>query len=184
MRSVKAAIIYFMQNLLGKIGAGPKIFAIDNMAAIFNLRCYSSILSDISQNIASANGVFVNTVNIRILEDVHKDVHELDWLNLMGTQIIIPPEFKIPNLESMLKLNPVEAKKLALLTINNRMFLIKQDGRIIAAELSIGGLQGMTRFLSSGKLEIEAYEKIIKQYPSNQPEDWVGPLYDELNNIT
>jgi len=184
MRSVKAAIIYFMQNLLGKIGAGPKIFAIDNMAAIFNLRCYSSILSDISQNIASANGVFVNTVNIRILDDVHKDVHELDWLNLMGTQIIIPPEFKIPNLESMLKLNPVEAKKLALLTINNRMFLIKQDGRIIAAELSIGGLQGMTRFLSSGKLEIEAYEKIIKQYPSNQPEDWVGPLYDELNNIT
>ena len=84
----------------------------------------------------------------------------------------------------MLKLNPVEAKKLALLTINNRMFLIKQDGRIIATELSIGGLQGMTRFLSSGKLEIEAYEKIIKQYPSNQPEDWVGPLYDELNNIT
>ena len=40
MRSVKAAIIYFMQNLLGKIGTGPKIFAIDNMAAIFNLRCY------------------------------------------------------------------------------------------------------------------------------------------------
>lgn len=184
MRSVKAAIVYFMQNLLVKIGEGPKIFAIDNMAAIFNLRCYSSILSDISQNIASANGVFVNTVNIRILEDMYKNSHGLDWLNLMGTQIIIPPEFKIPNLESMLQLTPAEAKKLATLTINTRMFLIKQDGRIIAAELSIGGLQGMTRFLSSGKLEIEVYEKIIRQYPSNQPEDWVGPLYDELNNIT
>ena len=42
----------------------------------------------------------------------------------------------------------------------------------------------MTRLLSSGKLEIEAYEKIIRQYPSNQLEDWVGPLYEELNNIT
>ncbi len=127
---------------------------------------------------------FVNTINIRILEDMYKNSHGLDWLNLMGTQIIIPPEFKIPNLESMLQLTPAEAKKLATLTINTRMFLIKQDGRIIAAELSIGGLQGMTRFLSSRKLEIEVYEKIIRQYPSNQPEDWVGPLYDELNNIT
>ncbi|MCP5375249.1 MAG: VirB4 family type IV secretion/conjugal transfer ATPase [Rickettsiaceae bacterium] len=184
MRSVKAAIVYFMQNLLAKIGEGPKIFAIDNMAAIFNLRCYSEILSDISQNIGAANGVFVNTVNIRILEDMYKNSHELDWLNLMGTQIIIPPEFKIPNLEIMLQLNPAEAKKLATLTINTRMFLIKQEGRIIAAELSIGGLPGMTRLLSSGKLEIEAYEKIIRQYPSNQLEDWVGPLYEELNNIT
>ena len=184
MRSLKAAIVYFMQNLLAKIGEGPKIFAIDNMAAIFNLRCYSEILSDISQNIGAANGVFVNTVNIRILEDMYKNSHELDWLNLMGTQIIIPPEFKIPNLEIMLQLNPAEAKKLATLTINTRMFLIKQEGRIIAAELSIGGLPGMTRLLSSGKLEIEAYEKIIRQYPSNQLEDWVGPLYEELNNIT
>lgn len=184
MRSLKAAIVYFMQNLLAKIGEGPKIFAIDNMAAIFNLRCYSEILSDISQNIGAANGVFVNTVNIRILEDMYKNSHELDWLNLMGTQIIIPPEFKIPNLETMLQLNPAEAKKLATLTINTRMFLIKQEGRIIAAELSIGGLPGMTRLLSSGKLEIEAYEKIIRQYPSNQLEDWVGPLYEELNNIT
>ncbi|MCP5362974.1 MAG: VirB4 family type IV secretion/conjugal transfer ATPase [Rickettsiaceae bacterium] len=184
MRSLKAAIVYFMQNLLASIGEGPKIFAIDNMAAIFNLRCYSEILSDISQNIGAANGVFVNTVNIRILEDMYKNSHELDWLNLMGTQIIIPPEFKIPNLEIMLQLNPAEAKKLATLTINTRMFLIKQEGRIIAAELSIGGLPGMTRLLSSGKLEIEAYEKIIRQYPSNQLEDWVGPLYEELNNIT
>jgi len=184
MCSLKAAIVYFMQNLLAKIGEGPKIFAIDNMAAIFNLRCYSEILSDISQNIGAANGVFVNTVNIRILEDMYKNSHELDWLNLMGTQIIIPPEFKIPNLETMLQLNPAEAKKLATLTINTRMFLIKQEGRIIAAELSIGGLPGMTRLLSSGKLEIEAYEKIIRQYPSNQLEDWVGPLYEELNNIT
>ena len=184
MRSLKAAIVYCMQNLLASIGEGPKIFAIDNMAAIFNLRCYSEILLDISQNIGAANGVFVNTVNIRILEDMYKNSHELDWLNLMGTQIIIPPEFKIPNLEIMLQLNPAEAKKLATLTINTRMFLIKQEGRIIAAELSIGGLPGMTRLLSSGKLEIEAYEKIIRQYPSNQLEDWVGPLYEELNNIT
>jgi type IV secretory pathway VirB4 component len=64
------------------------------------------------------------------------------------------------------------------------MFLIKQDGRVIAAELSIGGLQGLTRFLSSGNLEIEAYTKIIEQYSSEKPEDWVGPLYDTLENVT
>ncbi|MFK7967571.1 MAG: hypothetical protein AB8B68_00125 [Rickettsiaceae bacterium] len=48
----------------------------------------------------------------------------------------------------------------------------------------LGGLQGLTRFLSSGKLEIEIYEKIVEQYSSKKPEDWVGPLYDELENIT
>jgi type IV secretion system protein VirB4 len=184
MRSVKVAIVYSMKNLLIKVGKDPKIFAIDNMAAIFNLKFYSSLLPEISEDIKTANGVFINTVNVHILEDLYADGHTLDWLELMNTQILIPPEVRIPNISELLKLTSAELKKLELLTINTRMFLIKQDGRVIAAELSIGGLQGLTRFLSSGNLEIEAYTKIIEQYSSEKPEDWVGPLYDTLENVT
>ena len=184
MRSVKVAIVYSMKNLLIKVGKDPKIFAIDNMAAIFNLKFYSSLLPEISEDIKTANGVFINTVNVHILEDLYADGHTLDWLELMNTQILIPPEVRIPNISELLKLTSAEVKKLELLTINTRMFLIKQDGRVIAAELSIGGLQGLTRFLSSGNLEIEAYTKIIEQYSSEKPEDWVGPLYDTLENVT
>ena len=184
MRSVKVAIVYSMKNLLIKVGKDPKIFAIDNMAAIFNLKFYSSLLPEISEDIKTANGVFVNTVNVHILEDLYEDGHTLDWLELMNTQILIPPEVRIPNIGELLKLTTAEVNKLELLTINTRMFLIKQDGRVIATELSIGGLQGLTRFLSSGNLEIEAYTKIIEQYSSEKPEDWVGPLYDTLENVT
>ncbi len=184
MRSVKVAIIYFLKNLLISSGDGPKIFAIDNMAAILNLKFYASLLPEISEDIKNANGVFINTVDVHILEDLYQETNSLDWLDLMQTQILLPPEVRIPNIEELLKLTPDEVRKLEVLTINTRMFLIKQDERVIAAELSIGGLQGLTRFLSSGKLEIEIYEKIVEQYSSEKPEDWVGPLYDELENIT
>ena len=184
MRSVKVAIIYAMKNLLIKVGKDPKIFAIDNMAAIFNLKFYSSFLPEISEDIATANGIFINTTNVHVLEDLYKDGNSLDWLESMKTQILIPPEVRIPNIGELLKLTSAEVKKLEVLTINTRMFLIKQDGRVIATELSIGGLQGLTRFLSSGKAEIEAYRKIVELYASEKPEDWVGPLYDELENVT
>ena len=124
------------------------------------------------------------TKSSKYLEDLYEDGHTLDWLELMNTQILIPPEVRIPNIGELLKLTSAEVNKLELLTINTRMFLIKQDGRVIATELSIGGLQGLTRFLSSGNLEIEAYTKIIEQYSSEKPEDWVGPLYDTLEKVT
>lgn len=184
MRSVKAGIIYFLKNVLVKIGDGPKIFAIDNMAAIFNLKYYASLLPEIAEDIKNANGVFVNTANIHILEDLYQDSGSLDWLKLMKTQIIIPPEISVANIQELLQLTQGELRKLEMLTINARMFLIKQDNKVIAVELSIGGLQGLTRFLSSGKLEMEAYTKIVEQHSSEKPENWVGPLYDELDNIT
>jgi type IV secretion system protein VirB4 len=184
MRSVKVAIVYFMKNLLIKVGKEPKIFAIDNMDSIFNLKFYSSLIPEISEDINIANGVFINTIDLHILENLYEDAGSLDWIELMNTQIIIPPEIRINNIGELLKLSPSEVKKLDILTINSRMFLIKQDDKLIAAELSIGGLQGLVRFLSSGKSEMEAYTKIIERYSSEKPEDWVGQLYDELENIT
>ena len=183
MRSVKAAIVYSMQNLLAKIGEGPKIFAIDNMASIINMRCYSSLISGFAQNMKINNGVFISTVNIHVLEDLYQEGVTADWLSLIGTNLLLPPEVKIANLEKIINLTPAEVKKLEALNLSSRMFLIKQDGSTIASELSIGGVPGLVRFLSSGLSEIEIYKKVIDQYSATKLEDWVGPLYDELSNI-
>jgi type IV secretion system protein VirB4 len=183
MRSVKAAIVYTMQRLLASVDQGPKIFAIDNMAAIINMRCYSGFISEIAQNMKDANGVFISTVNIHVLEDLYQENVTADWLSLIGTKLLLPPEVRIANLDQILNLTSAEVTKLETLNVSSRMFVIKQDGRSISSELSIGGLPGVTRFLSSGIPELELYKKVVSQYSNEKLEDWVGPLYDELANV-
>ncbi len=183
MRSIKAAIVYTMQNLLKSVDDQPKIFAIDNMASIINMRCYSNLISEISENINQANGVFISTVNIRVLEELYRENINADWLTIMGTKLLMPIEVKIPDLQEILDLTKEEIKKLESLNLSSRMFLIKQDGKTIASELSIGGLPGLTRMLTSGKIEMEIYKKVIAQYSDEKPDNWVGPLYDALDNV-
>ncbi len=85
MRSVKVAIVYFMKNLLIQAGKEPKIFAIDNMDSIFNLKFYSSLIPEISEAINIANGVFINTIDLYILENLYEDLGSLDWIeSLLG----------------------------------------------------------------------------------------------------
>ncbi len=183
MRSVKSAIVYSMQNLLSSIDDTPKILAVDNMASIVNMGQYSSLINEIAQDIESANGVFISTVNIHVLNDLYQKNISSDWLKLIGTKLLLPIEIKIPNIEDIIDLTKEEVKKLESLNLSSRMFLIKQDGKTIASELSIGGLPGLTRFLSAGKTEMELYKQVVSQYSSDKPENWVGPFYDELSNI-
>ena len=63
------------------------------------------------------------------------------------------------------------------------MFLIKQDGKSIASELSIGGFPGLTRLLCSGEEEMDIYREVTKEFGEEKVEDWVQALYEELENI-
>jgi hypothetical protein len=51
------------------------------------------------------------------------------------------------------------------------MFLIKQNGKSIASELSIVTLLGLTRPFSSGKDKRGIYLEIIKEYGDETPEN-------------
>lgn len=184
MRSVKAAIVFAMNKLLISINdVAPRIFAIDNVAAIINMRFYSDLVSVFASNMSKVNGVFLSSVNIHILEDLYEEEVNINWLDLMGTKLLLPPEMKIKKLDEILNLSMTEVRKLETLTVASRMFLIQQDGKTIASELSIGGLPGLTRILSSGVSEIEIYKKVISQNSPDKLENWVGPLYDELASI-
>ena len=62
------------------------------------------------------------------------------------------------------------------------MFLIKQDGKTIASELSIGGLPGLTRLFCSGRDEREIYKEVVKEFGDEKPDNWVQEFYEELEN--
>lgn len=183
MRAVKAAIVFSIQNLMKDTGDGPKFFALDNMDQLINLNHYGSLFERFSDNMNAINGVFVSTVNVdSMLKLAEKNV-PMEWVNKVSTKFILPSEITVKGQDKVIGLDANELHKLAGLTIPSRMFLIKQDGKSIASELSIGGLPGLTRLFCSGKAERDIYIEVIKEYGDDNPENWVQQLYEEFENI-
>ena len=183
MRAVKAAIVLSSQNLMQKVGDGPKIFAVDNLSEIMNLEYYAELFPLLAANMAAMNGIFISGVDIDALHKLYTRNIPQEWITQVNTSFILPSEVSVVDVDKVLSLESVEFKKLSKLTITSRMFLIKQDGKSIASELSIGGLPGLTRLFCSGQQEREIYKEVIKEFGNNKPEDWVQEFYEELENV-
>ena len=182
MRAVKAGIAFALQNLMKQAGDGPKILAIDNLQEILNLEYYSEFFNVCADRMTSMNGVFVSTVDTGKLQKIHKNNKTQEWIANVNTKFILPSDLSVSGWDELFGLDLEELKKLSKLDVSSRMFLIKQDGKTIASELSIGGLPALTRILSSGKMEREIYKEIIQKV-GRAPEDWVPIIYDEFENI-
>jgi type IV secretion system protein VirB4 len=122
----------------------------------------------------------LNTLNIKIIEQLKEENLWHNWLNSVNTKIILPADHKVENLDKILGLSKFEIDKLHTFSPSARMFLIKQDSQSIAAELSIGGLPGITKILSCGTEELETYQSILQNHPGG-PNEWASPLYDSLD---
>lgn len=192
MRSVKAAIVYVLQGLLarcsGRSGDNelkiqPKITAIDSMSSILDLERYSFMTDTISKSMKNESGVFISTMGVQVLDTLYTKNMSLGFFELIGTKLLLPLEIKVHSLQELLKLSQVEIKKLESLNVQSRMFLIQQDDKTIAAELSIGGLPGIMRFLSAQKSELDIYTELTKRLGDDKPETWMAKLYEELNDV-
>ena len=183
MRAVKAGVVLSAQNIIRDASQGPKIFAVDNLSELVNLEYYTHMVSDLANNMTSCNGVFVSTVKTDILQNLYKAGISQDWINQVNTSFFMPAEVSVAGLDKVLGLDSTVLKNLARLTVSSRMFLIQQDNKTIASELSIGGLPGLTRILCSGKSEHIIYKEVIKEFGDKKSEDWVQAFYDELENI-
>ena len=106
-----------------------------------------------------------------------------NWVRNVATSFILPSEVSVTGLDKILGLEPIELRKLSNMTVSSRMFLIRQDKKTIASELSIGGLPALMRILCSGDREIDIYKEVVKEFGDKKPEDWVEALYSELENI-
>jgi type IV secretion system protein VirB4 len=184
MRAVKAGIVLAAQNLIKGVGDGPKFFAVDNLDELVNLKYYGSVFDRISESMQAINGVFVSTINTETLLKLDEENVALDLEGKINTKFIFPSEITVKGQDKILGLDDNEFRKLSGLTVTSRMFLIKQDGKAIASELSIGGLRGLTRLFCSGQLERNIYLEVIKQFGDENPEDWVQGLYEEFENIS
>jgi type IV secretion system protein VirB4 len=183
MGAVRAGIVLAAQNLIKGVGEGAKFLAIDNLDQILNLKYYGSLFDRISSSMQEINGVFVSTINTETLLKLDAENITLDLVDKISTKFIFPSEITVKGHDKVLGLDNNEFRKLSSLTITSRMFLIKQDGKAIASELSIGGLPGLTRLFCSGQLERNIYLEVTKQFGDKNPEDWVQGVYEEFENI-
>ncbi len=183
MRAVKAAIVLTSQNIMQEVGEGPKIFAVDNLSEIINLEHYAELFSLLAENITAMNGVFVSGINIDVLHKLYTQKIPQEWIARVNTSFILPSEITMAGIDEVLSLESAEFKKLSKLTISSRMFLIRQDGKSIASELSIGGLSGLIRLFCSGQKEIDIYKEVINEFGNKKPEDWVQEFYEKLENV-
>jgi len=182
-RAVKAAIVLAAQNMMQNVDAGPKIFAVDNFAELVNLKYYQHLLTYMSEEMSAINGVSVFTINTHTLVSLEEEKTSQNWVRNVGTSFILPSEVSVTGLDKILGLEPIELRKLSNMTVSSRMFLIRQDKKTIASELSIGGLPALMRILCSGDREIDIYKEVVKEFGDKKPEDWVEALYSELENI-
>lgn len=181
MRSVKAGIIYSLSRAMLKTDPKtPKILAIDNLLGIINTKRYSWLVELLCDEMNQNNGAFLVTLSLDTLKEFYKSKVDLKWLKLINTKFILPPELKMKELANLFDLNKIEMNKLFDLSPTTKSFLINQDGKSIASELSIGGLPGITRILSSTKTERDEYRKLIEKLGEDIA-DWVAPLYESLD---
>jgi type IV secretion system protein VirB4 len=184
MKAVKAAIVLAAQNMMQNLGSDPKILVIDNFAEIVDLKYYQHLVNYINAGMSTVGGVSIFVVDTHKLILLEEEKLSQQWIKGIATSFIFPSDVSVVGFDKILALSSVELKKLSAMTISSRMFLVRQDEKTIAAELSIGGMPALMRILCSGEGEREIYKEVVKEFGDKKPEDWVEAFYSELENIT
>ena len=183
LRAVRAGIVFAMHNALMGNEDNRKIFAIDNFSSIIDLQHYQHLIDHFSDSMTHNNGVMLFSMDTDNLIDVAQ-VDTLSWIDRIGTSFILPADIYSTKLEKILRLSTHEFRKIANMTTSSHMFFIRQDQQTIATELSLGGLNGLIRVLSSGSAERLIYKEVTKTHGSIKPEDWVEVLYERLEHFS
>lgn len=179
--SVRFAVVYALIYYFNNISSKKKIFAIDNLETIVNFQYFTKALCQLVNMITSAKDVVVSTVDVDFIKQFSLTDCLPEWASNINTQIILPAEYKIVGLDQILGLTQFEIEKLFSFTESSRMFLIKQNNRSIAVELSIGGLIAITKILSCQSDALEVYKNVL-QNNFEDLEARVKALYEALNN--
>lgn len=182
MRSVKAGIVFAIQQFLLISSEEKKIFAIDDLSKILPLEYYGSLVSMIANNLQKRGAVFICSLKLATVEELLKAGADFKWLGLFGTKLVMPPEMKLSNSLDLLKFDNIERKKLLELNISSRKFFAKQNNKTIALELSLGNFTGILKILSAGENELRLFNELIKRHGEENTDKWVGELHELLEN--
>ncbi|MCP5369419.1 MAG: VirB4 family type IV secretion/conjugal transfer ATPase [Rickettsiaceae bacterium] len=183
LRAVKAALIFALHKVNFNDNAKTaKIFAIDNIDKIINLKYYSFLIPIISKSLHKKNGAFVFTANTDRLLKLYREEKILpNWISNVNTSFFLPSYLSVNGLDEILGLSKAELRKLSMLTISSRAFLIRQDNHIIASELSISRYPSLVKMLCSNENEIEQANKLAKKHEKENISVWVEAVYDAFD---
>jgi len=157
----------------------PKIFAINNIALLFNDPRFDETIGEMLDALHKNNGILLATINLHRYQGSRDELRWKSVIDRLGFQMILTDGKHELDMQTLLDLTDSETAKLHSFTAISRLFLAKQDDRSFALELSLGGLPGILKMLSASEKELEIYRKIRAQEHEN-PEEWVIALYDAL----
>lgn len=183
LRAVKAALILALHKIhFNANPKTPKILAIDNIDKIIYLKYYSFLIPVISKFMDKKNDVLVFTANTdRLLKSYREEKILPNWITSVRTSFFLPSYLSVHGLDEILGLSQIELRKLAMMTISSRTFLIRQDDQIIASELSISRYAALVKMLCSSAVEVEQANKLLKKYEKEDISAWVEAVYDEFD---
>jgi type IV secretion/conjugal transfer VirB4 family ATPase len=156
----------------------PKILAVDNIDQIFDdARFDDSITADL-ESLRANNAIIVGSINLNQYSTLYTLPRFRHISANLGCQIILPGDQKGIDIKSCTGI--IEAEELALKSFAplSRLCILKQDGRSVALELSLGGKPGALRMLSCSDKDLKLYEQVKEK----NSEDWVLNLYETFTN--
>lgn len=178
--SMRSAILYGYIWMFLSDPHERKIVAMDNIHEIINAEYFSWMISLVSDYLKKQNSLFLASIDLDTMQNDMKTGFWNPCIDLVDTQIVLPSNVGIDNLDKFLSLTNVEESKLNNIPLSAHAFLIKQAGHSIIAELSIGGLPGILRMLSSDADDLKIFETIKSQNPGH-PDNWIGELYNAFD---
>jgi type IV secretion system protein VirB4 len=159
----------------------PKIIICDDLFQILSLESMKiHNIKEIFNQLANNNCILICNVNPQNSELNDKDSYLKDFIDLFGTKIIMAREGLSNNHQEILSLTDKELQTLQSLSIINKMFLIKQNDEAVPLELSLGGLSGILKILSSKKEDVDLMNQIISELGTDNDE-WIKELYTQYN---
>jgi len=183
IKSIKMGLVLAFHNSILLDKKNPKILAADNFHKLVELEHYQSLLPSFCKKLHQHNAIAVLSVGNDHLLKMHKNGISNKWTNLADTSFIMPSHLSVQGLEEVLNLDNIQIKKLASLSINSRMFLIKQDNKVIASELSIAALPGVLRILSSNPEDRQMGNELMDEYAGKSIAEWVESLHKQLSQV-
>lgn len=158
--SVRTALIFALNYHFNKVNLGPKIITFDNLDTAFSEEYFSSFLADIFAQASANDAVILSNINFNSYENIDPNIWRI-ILEATETRIVYPSSVTIDNINVMVDLNKNEVSKLAGLSVQSRMFLIKTKDQSIITELSIASLANIVKILSAREAELKIFEQII-----------------------
>lgn len=157
----------------------PKIFAINNMALLFADARLDETIGPMLDKLHKNNGIILSTINLHRYQECYSAPMWHELTSRMGCRIVLTDEGNDLDLQKLIGLTPAEKKGIDSFSAISRLFLMTQDNRSLALELSLGSLTGVLKMLSCQEKDLETYKR-IRAEADGDSEDWVIKLYDEF----